>query len=187
VALSEIIRQLLLARDQTFTLFGNVGIIPDVALGTGAAEGTTALGSAIFEFTGGLGIAQSVVVAWTYTLLFLVVTLVIFYWVVTRIGNSPFGRVLKAIREDEQVIEAYLGGCRRRRRLHCYSHTPPEALRLRQRGLSVRPVAWMDLSPRPDTPVTKHPQIKMRFGTRSVIRREPCRHEGQRSVSYGLL
>jgi len=91
------------------------------------------------------------------------------------------------VRNDEQVIEAYLGGCRRRRRLHCYSHTPPEALRLRQRGLSVRPVAWMDLSPRPDTPVTKHPQIKMRFGTRSVIRREPCRHEGQRSVSYGLL
>jgi len=107
VALSEIIRQLLLAREfQTFTLFGNVGIIPDVALGTGAAEGTTALGSAIFEFTGGLGIAQSVVVAWTYTLLFLVVTLVIFYWVVTRIGNSPFGRVLKAIREDEQVAES---------------------------------------------------------------------------------
>jgi len=68
------------------------------------------------------------------------------------------------VRNDEQVIEAYLGGCRRRRRLHCYSHTPPEALRLRQRGLSVRPVAWMDLSPRPDTPVTKHPQIKMRFG-----------------------
>jgi len=129
VAFSEIIRQLLLAREfQTFTLFGNLDFIPDVALGTGAAqgidlptnparvlyyadadnpgEGTTALGSVVFEFTGGLGIADSVVVAWTYTLLFLVVALVVFYWIVTRIGNSPFGRVLKAIREDEQVAEA---------------------------------------------------------------------------------
>jgi branched-chain amino acid transport system permease protein len=47
----------------------------------------------------------------------------LFYWLLTRIGNSPFGRVLKAIREDELVasslgkdtrlfkIKAFMVGC----------------------------------------------------------------------------
>jgi branched-chain amino acid transport system permease protein len=135
VGLSEIIRRVLLSTEfQTFTLFANldvklggIEILPDLALGTGAGqginlpanpvramyyldpsnpgEGTTGLGSFLFDLAGGVGIRQSVVISWTYTG-FLIVFVGIFYWLLVRTGNSPFGRVLKAIREDEGVAQA---------------------------------------------------------------------------------
>lgn len=37
---------------------------------------------------------------------FLAVVVALFYWLLVRIGSSPFGRVLKAIREDEVVARA---------------------------------------------------------------------------------
>jgi len=98
-----------------------------VAVGTGASQGinlptnpirslfyvqpsqagseTTALGSALFEFFDVLGI-QPTVVVWTVWVVVLMAFLGGFYWLLRRIGNSPFGRVLKAIREDEQVASA---------------------------------------------------------------------------------
>jgi branched-subunit amino acid ABC-type transport system permease component len=42
----------------------------------------------------------------TYAVVLLVVFVTIYYWLLRRIGQSPFGRVLKAIREDEQVANA---------------------------------------------------------------------------------
>jgi branched-chain amino acid transport system permease protein len=135
VALSEIIRLSLLSRTlETFTLFANldyriggIEFLPDVTIGTGAGRGIslptnpvravfyndptdteaglTFVGEALFEFFGGFGIRQSVVVSWTYTLV-LVLFVLGFYWLLVRVGNSPFGRVLKAIREDEDVAQA---------------------------------------------------------------------------------
>jgi branched-chain amino acid transport system permease protein len=86
------------------------------------ASATTPLGESIFAFFEGFGITSSVVVDSVYTVALIVVAL-LFYWLLTRIGNSPFGRVLKAIREDELVasslgkdtrlfkIKAFMVGC----------------------------------------------------------------------------
>ncbi|WP_255195600.1 branched-chain amino acid ABC transporter permease [Halorarius litoreus] len=75
-------------------------------------EGLTPLGQAIFAITDNLsilgvggGIRQSVVISWAYVVL-LAVFVLAFYWLLRRIGNSPFGRVLKAIREDELVANS---------------------------------------------------------------------------------
>lgn len=69
------------------------------------AAGKTALGEAVFGFFGTLGLGEPVVVDWTYTIV-LVVFVGLFYLLLTRVGNSPFGRVLKAIREDELVASS---------------------------------------------------------------------------------
>jgi branched-chain amino acid transport system permease protein len=86
------------------------------------ASATTPLGDTIFGFFEGFGITSSVVVDSVYTVAIIGVAL-LFYWLLTRIGNSPFGRVLKAIREDELVasslgkdtrlfkIKAFMVGC----------------------------------------------------------------------------
>jgi ABC-type branched-subunit amino acid transport system permease subunit len=123
VALSEIIRLSLLSTTlQEFTVPG-VG----VTVGTGAGRGTslptnpvraifyndatntaaglTPIGDAAFGAAEIAGISDSVVVAGTYTL-FLVGVVAGFYWLLVRVGNSPYGRVLKAIREDEQVAQS---------------------------------------------------------------------------------
>jgi len=132
VALSEIIRLSLLSRTfETFTLFANLNyrigpieFLPDIPFGTGAGrginlptnparaiyyndptdteKGLTAIGEFAFDFFGGLGVESSVVVDWTYTF-GLLLFVAGFYWLLVRVGNSPFGRVLKAVREDEQV------------------------------------------------------------------------------------
>ncbi len=59
----------------------------------------------------------------TYAAILLVVFVTAYYWLLARVGRSPFGRVLKAIREDEQVanslgkdtarfkIKAFMLGC----------------------------------------------------------------------------
>ncbi|PSQ43518.1 branched-chain amino acid ABC transporter permease [Halobacteriales archaeon SW_7_68_16] len=123
VALSEIIRLTLVSRTfQTFSI-----PLTGVELGTGAGLGISlpdnpvrvlyyrdpgavasdpnALGDALFTAAGSLGVDESIVVNTTYTL-FLIGVVVVFYWLLQRIGNSPFGRVLKAIREDESVARA---------------------------------------------------------------------------------
>jgi branched-chain amino acid transport system permease protein len=121
LALSEIIR--LTYNSTTFQRFSVAG----AELGTGGASGIpgpvnpvsnvyytdpaspasppTALGGAIFDFFGGFGLENTTVIGWTYTLV-LVVFVGLFYLLLTRVGNSPFGRVLKAIREDELVASS---------------------------------------------------------------------------------
>ncbi|MFB6354854.1 MAG: branched-chain amino acid ABC transporter permease [Halobacteriales archaeon] len=121
IALSEIIRLSLLSTTlQTFTVFG-------VELGTGAGRGIglptnpvraiyyvdptdttaglTAVGDVLFGLFETIGISSSVVISWTYTW-FIIGVVAAFYWLLVRIGNSPFGRVLKAIREDEEVAQS---------------------------------------------------------------------------------
>jgi branched-chain amino acid transport system permease protein len=77
------------------------------------SEGTTALGGTLFDFFDSLtvpliqgeGVNQSVVIGLVYVVV-LVIFLAAFYWLLVRIGNSPFGRVLKASREDEMVAKS---------------------------------------------------------------------------------
>jgi branched-chain amino acid transport system permease protein len=60
---------------------------------------------ALPAFTLDLAVEPPVVIDFTYVLV-LVVFVAFFFWLLHRVGNSPFGRVLKAIREDEQVAQA---------------------------------------------------------------------------------
>jgi len=69
------------------------------------SEGTTALGDLVFGLTGAIDVDSAIVVSWTYTLV-LLGFVVLFFVLLDRVGRSPFGRVLKAIREDELVAEA---------------------------------------------------------------------------------
>ncbi len=132
LAMSEIIRRSLLASSlEQFTLFAGPGGLPAVTLGTGAGRGIdmpinpstpvkglfyttpsnpasgtpTAFGEAAFSAAAGLGIRETTVVNWAYALV-LVLVVVAFYWLLFRVGNSPFGRVLKAIREDEVAAQS---------------------------------------------------------------------------------
>mgnify|MGYP000020602679 CR=1 FL=1 len=129
LALGEIIRISVLSRSfASFTVAG-------VSLGTGGGQGisipdnpvrslyyldpstptsgTTPFGSAMFgffdslsvPFFSGTGVNNTVVVGWTYALV-LLVFVGLFYVLLRRIGNSPFGRVLKAIREDELAAQS---------------------------------------------------------------------------------
>jgi ABC-type branched-subunit amino acid transport system permease subunit len=115
---------------------GGVTLLPSIPVGTGGgrgiqtptspvraiyyenptntAEGLTPIGQYIFDlasilaFPGiesGGGITPPVVIGLTYAVA-LVVFLAGFYWLLIRVGNSPFGRVLKAIREDELVANS---------------------------------------------------------------------------------
>jgi len=67
-----------------------------------AVENPTIVGDPLFTAGETLGVGPSVVERVVYALFVLVVAL-LFYWLLVRVGNSPFGRVLKAIREDELV------------------------------------------------------------------------------------
>ena len=132
VALSEIIRRSLLSPElEEFTLFSNLGFVPDVTLGSGAgrginmptnpsipvksvlytdpgnpaAGGRTVVGELLLGLAESAGVRETVVSQFAYTLV-LVAVVVLFYWLLVRVGNSPFGRVLKAIREDELVANS---------------------------------------------------------------------------------
>jgi ABC-type branched-subunit amino acid transport system permease subunit len=70
-----------------------------------AVENPTFVGDPLFSVGDALGLGPSVVERVVYALLMLVVAL-LFYWLLVRVGNSPFGRVLKAIREDELVASS---------------------------------------------------------------------------------
>ncbi|MFY4814436.1 branched-chain amino acid ABC transporter permease [Haloarcula sp. AONF1] len=121
VAFSEIVRLTLRAPG-----FANTRIA-GVAFGTGGATGLSlpsnpirilfytdpaatapapnGLGAAIFSAVEPLGIEQTLVIGWAYVVV-LCLCLGLLYWLMIRIGKSPFGRVLKSIREDQQVTQA---------------------------------------------------------------------------------
>lgn len=65
----------------------------------------TPLGTLAFSIGELLEIQRSVIVGWGYVFV-LLGFVAVFYWLLVRIGNSPFGRVLKAIREDEVVADS---------------------------------------------------------------------------------
>ena len=73
----------------------------------GRAGDPTALGAAVFGTLGegGLGISNNILIGWGYILV-LAVFVVAFYVLLERLGRSPFGRVLTAIREDELVADS---------------------------------------------------------------------------------
>lgn len=70
-----------------------------------AASGLTAIGEIVFAMTDPLGISQPVIIAWAYVFV-LALFLIGVYVLLDRLIRSPFGRVLKAIREDELVADS---------------------------------------------------------------------------------
>lgn len=115
LAFSEIIR---LAYNSTsvqeFTIFGTT-------LGSGGASGiniptnpqtpitsffSTGIGKTVLDIAAAIGVSRGIVVQNVAYTLVLVVVVAGYYVFVQRIGNSPFGRVLKAIREDELVADS---------------------------------------------------------------------------------
>ncbi|ERH00825.1 MAG: ABC-type branched-chain amino acid transport system, permease component [Halonotius sp. J07HN6] len=125
VAISEIIRLTYNSPAfSTFTLPGGIALGTGGASGIGtfpsnpvrgiyyvnpasASSGTTPIGAAVFGFfENTLGIFRSaVIVDLTYGLVLVVIVFLV-YTLLARVGNSPFGRVLKAIREDEVVAKS---------------------------------------------------------------------------------
>lgn len=117
LAFGEIIRRLVRSRQlETFEIGGR-------ELGFGGISGprlppnpielllyeegreTTALGEAVLGVGESLGIRQTVVESIIYVVMLVIIT-VLLYWLLVRVANSPFGRVLKAIREDELAASA---------------------------------------------------------------------------------
>ena len=64
------------------------------------------MGSAVYAAAESVGVNSSVVNGATYSFFLLLVVVTLYYVLLVRIGNSPFGRVLKAIREDELVAQS---------------------------------------------------------------------------------
>ena len=117
VGISEIIRFTINSTTfQEFTIFGKT-------LGTGGGSGfgintdpesvvvdavtgvDAALGNPIASFGESLGLQPTVVEGWYYAI-FLVIMVGAFYWLLRRVANSPFGRVLRAIKEDEDATNS---------------------------------------------------------------------------------
>ena len=123
VAISEIIR--LTYNSPAFSTFA----IGGVELGTGGASGfgnlptnpvralyfvdpsspasdPTPAGGVILDAAAGVGLTRTAVVVDVTYAFFLVALVAAVYVLLSRVGNSPFGRVLKAIREDELVARS---------------------------------------------------------------------------------
>lgn len=122
IGLAEIIRLSLTSRTlQEFTLFG-------VTMGSGGNQGLNLVGdpskavrqffdtgygieplaglaSAIAGGFGELGVERQVVIELAYVIVLILLVSAV-YWTLARLGKSPFGRVLKAIREDEDVAKS---------------------------------------------------------------------------------
>jgi len=113
VAFSEIVRLTLTASTfEEFTLFG-------YELGTGGGRGlifnysdpmTVVYDTAAFDAFAGvlsdaIGFQESQTEQLVYTLVLVGVVIAV-YWLLQRASRSPFGRVLKAIREDEEAATA---------------------------------------------------------------------------------
>ncbi len=117
IGISEIIRFTLKSTTfQEFTIFGTT-------TGTGGGSGFQlatdpesmvvgwfeavdgAFGNPIIETGTALGIQPTVVRGLVYAM-FLAFMVIVFYWLLSRIGNSPFGRVLRAIKEDEDAAKS---------------------------------------------------------------------------------
>ncbi|MFB6185193.1 MAG: branched-chain amino acid ABC transporter permease [Haloarculaceae archaeon] len=131
VAMSEILRISYLSttfQDAIPPLrFFGITFVPSLPVGTGGGQGIsmptnpilalfytnpqdttsapTALGSLLFGIGRQFDVLDTVIVGWAYAVV-LFVFVIAFYWLLVRVGNSPFGRVLKAIREDELVAKA---------------------------------------------------------------------------------
>ena len=114
VALSEIIRLGIKSRPLSeFTVLGTT-------VGTGGGRGisypapnrfgswaleTVPGGGAVYDVGAAVGVARPVIEGLVYMLL--LIAFAAAFWVfLVRVGNSPFGRVLKAIREDELVASS---------------------------------------------------------------------------------
>lgn len=117
IGVSEIIRFTLKSTTfQSFTIFGTT-------TGTGGGSGFQlatdpeslvvgwfntvdgALGNPILDTGTALGIEPTVLRGLVYAV-FLAVVVAGFYWVLERVGNSPFGRVLRAIKNDEDATNS---------------------------------------------------------------------------------
>ena len=83
------------------------GVVPDWVLYQGGdiSQGTNIVGYQVLTITNALGMGRGAVENWIYALTVLFVVAVSF-WLLVRTGNSPFGRVLKAIREDELAAKS---------------------------------------------------------------------------------
>ncbi|MHC3439458.1 branched-chain amino acid ABC transporter permease [Natrialbaceae archaeon A-gly3] len=68
-------------------------------------QGANVVGTLLFSVTGQLGIERTVVESAVYTSM-LVLLVVIVFVLLVRTANSPFGRVLKGIREDELATKS---------------------------------------------------------------------------------
>ncbi|RBI63837.1 branched-chain amino acid ABC transporter permease [halophilic archaeon] len=114
IATSEIVRFIFLSSEfQTFTLLGQ-------KLGTGGGRGlllnypdpmtpifeSAPYGAVVSTLNPLLGGSILPVVNSLSYAIVLLGFVVAFYWLLKRTGESPFGRVLKAIREDEEVANA---------------------------------------------------------------------------------
>jgi branched-chain amino acid transport system permease protein len=64
------------------------------------------VGETLLSVGKSIGVTAPVVESAAYTAFILLVMLSAYYLLVQRVGNSPFGRVLKAIREDELVAQS---------------------------------------------------------------------------------
>ncbi|MFB6129688.1 MAG: branched-chain amino acid ABC transporter permease, partial [Salinigranum sp.] len=90
--------------------FGNLPTNPVRALyfaepGNPASD-PSGLGAAVFGFASSVGVTRSAVVVDVTYALFLAALVIAVYLLLARVGDSPFGRVLKAIREDELVARS---------------------------------------------------------------------------------
>ncbi len=74
-------------------------------VGGDPTRGENAFGAAVFELGRQLGLRTTLVADIAY-LFVLATALAVIYLFLYRVGNSPFGRVLKAIREDELVANS---------------------------------------------------------------------------------
>ncbi|WP_123620933.1 branched-chain amino acid ABC transporter permease [Halorubrum sp. CSM-61] len=81
--------------------------VRDLFLVDGQAGTPTALGDLVFGVFGesGLGISNTILIDWGYIAV-LAAFVIGFYVLLERLGRSPFGRTLKAIREDELVADS---------------------------------------------------------------------------------
>jgi branched-chain amino acid transport system permease protein len=69
-------------------------------------EGSPPPAQPLLDITSQFGIGTTVVKGLVYVVFLLLFFLTTYYVVSQRLGNSPFGRVLKAIREDETVAQS---------------------------------------------------------------------------------
>lgn len=81
--------------------------------------GLSAVGAGLYAVAGGLGLSASIVDRFLYAAI-LIGVVVLFYLLLERIAHSPFGRVLKAIREDETAARS-LGKDTRRAKITAFS------------------------------------------------------------------
>jgi len=110
----------------------------------------TALGDVVFSFFSQFGIQRFTAINTVYTVGVLVALLIV-YLVLERTGKSPYGRVLKAIREDETAAQS-LGKDTQNFKVRAF------ALGCGLMGLAG--ILWFAMGPRASiTPVTFRPNI----------------------------